>query len=45
MEIQSEVEELSITSNTLPLELANTQKQLASEKENFIEEEQGNPPT
>ncbi len=43
MEIQGEVEELSITSNTLPLELANTNKQLESEKENYIEEEQGIP--
>ena len=41
MEIQGEVEELSNTSNNLPLELAKTKKQLASEKENFIEEEQG----
>jgi hypothetical protein len=41
MEIQSQVEDLTRSSNILPVELSNLKQQLTSEKENLSNEEQG----
>ena len=41
MEIQKEVEDLTRTSNVLPLELEALKQELASNKENLNDEEQG----